>query len=132
MYVKRKVIGKTIKGLDTLFNIFMNDLPNIELGTVMITSSIAPESEKYLYDKMSKVLTMFNVADALFGTKNCNGVPMKNEFWRVQLTDSDKQLVYDLAHRLNSGEYNADKSIPMNTERVTSSPLKISAFEKEF
>lgn len=84
------------------------------------------------YDKMSKVLTMFNVADALFGTKNCNGVPMKNEFWRVQLTDSDKQLVYDLAHRLNSGEYNADKSIPMNTERVTSSPLKISAFEKEF
>lgn len=81
---------------------------------------------------MSKVLTMFNVADALFGTKNCNGVPMKNEFWRVQLTDSDKQLVYDLAHRLNSGEYNADKSIPMNTERVTSSPLKISAFEKEF
>lgn len=56
MYVKRKVIGKTIKGLDTLFNIFMNDLPNIELGTVMITSSIAPESEKYLYDKMSKVI----------------------------------------------------------------------------
>ena len=39
-----------------VFNIFMNDLPNIELGTVMITSSIAPESEKYLYDKMSKVI----------------------------------------------------------------------------
>ena len=56
MYVKRKVIGKTIKGLDLMVDMLKQDLNSLDLGTVMITSSIAPESEKYLYEKLSQII----------------------------------------------------------------------------
>lgn len=56
MFVKKKVIGKTIKGLDVLLNIIKDDLANLDLDTVMITSSVAPESEKYLYEKLSQII----------------------------------------------------------------------------
>lgn len=56
MYVKRKVIGKTIKGLDLMVDMLKQDLKSLDLGTVMITSSIAPESEKYLYEKLSQII----------------------------------------------------------------------------
>lgn len=56
MYVKRKVIGKTIKGLDLMVEMLKQDLKSLDLGTVMITSSIASESEKYLYEKLSQII----------------------------------------------------------------------------
>lgn len=73
-------------------------------------------------DKLSKVLTMFNVYEAL-----------KSDFvYRVQLTEDEKKEVYKLANDYKSGAFNADKSIPMKTERVTTAPLRIDAFEKDF
>lgn len=56
MLVYKKTIGKTIKALDILVDILKEDLPNTRLGTVMITSTFAPESEKYLYDQLSKII----------------------------------------------------------------------------
>lgn len=72
--------------------------------------------------RLSKVLTMFNVYEAL-----------KGDFvYRVQLTEDDKKEVYKLANDFKSGAFNADKSIPMKTERVSSTPMRIDAFEKDF
>lgn len=56
MLVYKKAIGKTIKALDILIDIFKEDLPNTRLGTIMITSTIAPEAEKYLYEQLSKII----------------------------------------------------------------------------
>ena len=56
MSVYKKAIGKPIKALNILLDIFKKDLPNISLGTVMITSTYAPEHEKYLYEELSKII----------------------------------------------------------------------------
>lgn len=56
MVVYKKPIGKTLNACNALINIVKEDLENIDLDCVMITSSIAPESEKYLYDELSKIV----------------------------------------------------------------------------
>lgn len=56
MFVYKKAIGKSIKALNLLLDIFKKDLSNVDLGTVMITSTNASESEKYLYDELSKII----------------------------------------------------------------------------
>ena len=56
MSVYKKAIGKPVKALNIMLDIFKKDLPNINLGTVMITSTSAPEHEKYLYDQLSQLI----------------------------------------------------------------------------
>ena len=56
MFVYKKAIGKSIKALNLLLDIFKKDLSNVDLGTVMITSTNASESEKYLYGELSKII----------------------------------------------------------------------------
>lgn len=56
MSVYKKAIGKPIKALNILLDIFKKDLSNVRLGTVMITSTYAPEHEKYLYEELSKII----------------------------------------------------------------------------
>jgi DegV family protein with EDD domain len=54
MIVYRKPLGKMKNGLDKLLEIFLEDLPNIELTHVMITHSIGDEYVPYLFDELSK------------------------------------------------------------------------------
>lgn len=56
MIVYKKSMGNPIKALNVLLEIFKKDLPNIRLGTVMITSTFAPEHEKYLYEQLSQLI----------------------------------------------------------------------------
>lgn len=56
MVVFKKPIGKTLNACNALLDIIKKDLDNIDLDCVMITSSIAPQSEKYLYDELSKII----------------------------------------------------------------------------
>lgn len=73
-------------------------------------------------EKMSRMLTMFNVSDALHG----------GQFWRVQLTESDKKVMYQLAEGIRSGTFNADKNLPLAMDRISSQPLPIDLFAKDF
>lgn len=52
MLVYKKPIGKTINACNALLDIFEKDLENIDPDCIMLTSSCAPESEKYLYEKL--------------------------------------------------------------------------------
>lgn len=84
-----------------------------------------PVSNRFTVDfeKLSRMLTMFNVSDALHG----------GEMWRVQLSEEDKKEMYDLAERYRSGAFNADKNLPLSTKnRITSEPLTLDMFEKDF
>lgn len=56
MFVYKKPRGKMVKALDELMTIFKNDLENIELDRVMLTHSIAPESEAYLKQELLKII----------------------------------------------------------------------------
>lgn len=116
------------------------DLENLDTRIKIIFPAECPDDMEFVpvnkgtidYAKMSKVLTMFNVADALYGSKNCNGVSKANEFWRVQLTEDDKKEVYRLADALKTGSFNADKNIPMDNNRIKSAPLQMDFFSKDF
>lgn len=56
MIVYKKPIGKTINACNALLDIVKQDLENIDLDCVMITSTKADASEKYLYDELSKLV----------------------------------------------------------------------------
>lgn len=56
MFVYKKPRGKMKKALDELLSIFKEDLPYIELDRVMLTHSLAFESEVYLYEELSKII----------------------------------------------------------------------------
>lgn len=56
MGVFKKPRGKMKNALDGLLQIFKEDLPNIDLDTVMITHSMAEESKNYLYEELSKII----------------------------------------------------------------------------
>mgnify|MGYP001766718136 FL=1 len=48
--------GKMVKALDELVEDFKKFLPNVDMDHIMITHSIAPEGEKYLYEELSKLV----------------------------------------------------------------------------
>lgn len=56
MIVYKKPRGKMVNGLNELLEIFKKDLNNMDLDTVMITHSIAPEYEKYLHQEVKKYI----------------------------------------------------------------------------
>lgn len=56
MSILKKPIGKTLNACNALLDIVKTDLNNIDPDCIMITSSIAPESEKYLYEQLSKLV----------------------------------------------------------------------------
>ena len=56
MKVFKKPIGKTINACNALLDIIKNDLDNLDLDCVMITSTKAEASEKYLYEKLSEIV----------------------------------------------------------------------------
>lgn len=56
MSVYKKTIGKTIKACNALIDIFKQDLSRIDPDCVMITSTYAPESEKYIYNEVCKLV----------------------------------------------------------------------------
>ena len=61
MKVFKKPIGKTIKACNALLDIFKKDLENMDTSLVMITSTAAPTSEKYLYDEVKKYIKEENI-----------------------------------------------------------------------
>lgn len=56
MIVYQKPIGKMVKALNKLLDIFKADLNNLDVDKVMITHSQAYESEKYLYEELKKLI----------------------------------------------------------------------------
>lgn len=56
MIVYRKPIGKMTNALNKLLEIIKEDIDNLDLDTIMITHSRAFESEKYLYNELSKLV----------------------------------------------------------------------------
>lgn len=56
MSVYRKPRGKMIKAYDELLDMIRGDLPNVDLDHVMITHSLAPVGEQYLYQELSKLI----------------------------------------------------------------------------
>lgn len=54
MGVFKTPIGKMTNALNKLVDIFLEDLPNIDLSRVMITHSLADESCKYLKEKLAE------------------------------------------------------------------------------
>lgn len=56
MSVYRKPRGKMIKAYDELLEMIKEDLPNVDLDCVMITHSLAPVGEHYLYRELSKII----------------------------------------------------------------------------
>jgi DegV family protein with EDD domain len=56
MSVYSKPRGKMIKAYNELLEMVKNDLDKIDLDTVMITHSIAPVGEHYLYQELSKLV----------------------------------------------------------------------------
>lgn len=111
-------------------NFSATDMENLDVRIQLIFPAECPEGltfetvNKYQMDieKISRVLTLFNVNDALHG----------GEFWRVNLSDEDKQIIYDLANKYKSGVFNADKNIPMTESLVRSTPLRLDSFSKDF
>lgn len=69
MIVYRKPIGKMVNALNKLLDIFKEDFDkdNVELGTVMITHSLADESYKYLYKELSKLIPKENILETKAG-----------------------------------------------------------------
>lgn len=61
MIVYKKPIGKTIKACNALLEIFKKDLPNMDTSLVMLTSTFADNSEKYLYNELLKYLPAENI-----------------------------------------------------------------------
>lgn len=110
------------------------DLENLETRIQMVYPAPPIEGTAFVpanrfnidIEKFSTMLTMFQVKDALR-----NGDPARVLHW-VQLTEDQKKQVYTLANEFKSGSFNADKNLPLNSERVASSPLRMDAFEKEF
>lgn len=107
-----------------------NDMQRLDERIEMIFPASKPEGLTFKvsnrfsidFEKLSLMLTMFNVTDAFHG----------GEVWRVQLTEDQKQEMYKLANDFKSGRFNADNNIPLNSNRITSTPLAIDAFEKDF
>ncbi len=56
MSVYRKPRGKMIKAYNELLEMIQEDLPNVDLDCVMITHSLAPVGEHYLYKELSKII----------------------------------------------------------------------------
>ncbi len=56
MSVYRKPRGKMIKAYDELLEMIKGDLPNVDLDCVMITHSLAPVGEHYLYTELSRLV----------------------------------------------------------------------------
>ena len=56
MGVYKKPRGKMVNALNELINIFKADLNNHDEDYVMITHSLATESEKYLYEELKKLI----------------------------------------------------------------------------
>lgn len=56
MSVYRKPRGKMIKAYNELLDMIRNDLPNVDLDHIMITHSISPIGEQYLYEELSKIV----------------------------------------------------------------------------
>ena len=54
MIVYKKPIGKMKNALDKLMDIFLEDLPNIDLTTVMVTHSLGQESCEYLKARLAE------------------------------------------------------------------------------
>lgn len=54
--VFKKPIGRTINACNALLDIIKSDLANLDLDCVMITSTRAETSEKYLYEKLSEMV----------------------------------------------------------------------------
>ena len=61
MIVYKKPRGKIVNGLNELLEIFKKDLSEMDLDTVMITHSIAPEYEKYLHQEVKKYIDEDNI-----------------------------------------------------------------------
>lgn len=61
MIVYKKPIGKMVNALNKLLEIFKEDLENVELGTVMITHSLADESALYVKEKLSELIPSKNI-----------------------------------------------------------------------
>ena len=61
MIVYKKPIGKMVNALNKLLEIFKEDLENVELGTVMITHSLADESALYIKEKLSELIPLKNI-----------------------------------------------------------------------
>lgn len=63
MIVYKKPIGKITNALNKLIDIFNEDLKanNVELGTVMITHSIADNSCEYLFNELKKLIPEENI-----------------------------------------------------------------------
>ncbi len=56
MFVYKKPRGKMINALNTLLDIFKEDLKNLDPDCVMITHSLADESEVYLRNELKKII----------------------------------------------------------------------------
>lgn len=54
MIVYKKPIGKMTNALNKLIEIFLEDLPNMDLSCVMVTHSLGHESCKYLKEKLAE------------------------------------------------------------------------------
>ena len=54
MVVYKKPIGKMTNALNKLIDIFLEDLPNMDLSCVMVTHSLGDESSKYLKEKLDE------------------------------------------------------------------------------
>jgi DegV family protein with EDD domain len=54
MVVYKKPIGKMVNALNKLIEIFLEDLPNMDLSCVMVTHSLGDESCKYLKEKLKE------------------------------------------------------------------------------
>ncbi len=63
MIVYKKPIGKMVNALNRLISIFEEDLKdnNVELGTVMITHSMADKSCEYLFNELKKIIPEKNI-----------------------------------------------------------------------
>ena len=67
MGVFKTPIGKMTNALNKLIEIFVNDLPNIDLSRVMITHSLAPESCEYLKEKLKEYVDPSNIIETHAG-----------------------------------------------------------------
>lgn len=67
MGVFKTPIGKMTNALNKLIEIFVNDLPNIDLSRVMVTHSLAPESCEYLKEKLKEYVDPSNIIETHAG-----------------------------------------------------------------
>lgn len=67
MSVYKKPIGKMVNALNKLIDIFLEDLPNMDVSRVMVTHSLAPESAEYLKSKLKEHIDPSVIIETIAG-----------------------------------------------------------------